>query len=135
MPIPPNRTPSALKKRAITFNREQKARQDAFLEAYSKLGTIRAACEAVGIDRQTILNWREKDAQGFRERFETADLSFTEALETIAHQRAANGSDNLLMFTLKKRKPEYRDGLKVEHSGRLTLDQLVTASLDTERKG
>lgn len=108
--------------------------QDAFIEAYRKIGTIRAACDAIGINRAIVLRWRDGDVQGFRQRFEDADLDFTEALEAVAHNRAVNGSDNLLMFTLKKRKPEYRENMKIEHSGKMTLEQLVHASIDPTSK-
>lgn len=105
----------------------------AFLEAYSKIGTIRGACEAVGCNRQTILNWRNDD-QKFAAAFDTADVEFTEALVSIVHQRAAQGSDNLLMFAVKKRDPSFRENMKVEHSGKMTLEQLVHASIDPTSK-
>jgi hypothetical protein len=110
-----------------------RATREAFLVAYSKLGTIRAACEAIGINRQTVLNWRNADKK-FAARFNETAVEFTEALETIAHQRAVSGSDVLLMFTLKKRDPSYRERFGHEHNGRMTLEQLVQASILPEVK-
>jgi hypothetical protein len=41
--------------------------------------------------------------------------------------RCANNSDTLLIFLLEGRKPErYRE--RVEHSGRLSLEQIIAAS-------
>jgi hypothetical protein len=116
----------------------------AFLAALSGTANVARACDAAGIGRTTAYEWREAD-EDFRKRWDKALEIGIEALEDEAVRRAKEGwdepvfyqgqqiatmrkySDTLLIFLLKGRKPErYRE--RVEHSGRLTLEQIIADS-------
>lgn len=110
-----------------------------FLEAFRQCGTISRAAKAIGISRDTVLNWRKQDAE-FEDQFINADSDIADELETHAIERATIGvrktiffrgtgvgetfekSDTLLMFLLRARRPElYRD--KCEHDRNEELKQ------------
>jgi len=114
------------------FKRGRKARL--FLqELRQNGGFVGKACEAVKVSKQSVYAWRKRHSifAGAWDRL--VDLA-TEDLEAEARRRAYDGveepvfyqgevcghirkfSDNLLMFTLKARKPEYRDKLTVDVS-------------------
>jgi hypothetical protein len=119
-------------------------REIAFLAALSATANVLRACEAAGIGRTTAYDWRDAD-EDFRKRWDRALEIGVEALEDEAVRRAHEGweepvmyqgqqcatvrkySDTLLIFLLKGRKPErYRE--RVEHSGKMTLEQIIAGS-------
>jgi hypothetical protein len=72
-------------------------------------GTVMAACQAERIHRSTYYAWRAADPE-FAAQADDAIESGTDELEEIARQRAITGSDTLLIFLLKARRPEkYRE--------------------------
>ena len=93
-------------------------------------GFVGKACEAVGVSKQGVYNWRGEDAAFAADWDRAVDLA-TEDLEKEVRRRAYHGvdepvfykgeicgqirkySDSLLMFALKARKPEYRDTIKL----------------------
>ncbi len=96
-----------------------------FLEAFSRVGTIRAACEAVylatghPLHRQRISEWRKAD-KTFAESFEFALEDSTDVLVETAIRLATQAwgaappNPQLLMFLIKKRDPSYRESHKPE---------------------
>lgn len=113
-----------------TSKREKKAPK--FLkELRENGGFVGKACEAVGISKQSVYVWRESDKEFAIEWDRAIDLA-TEDLEKEARRRAYQGveepvfyqgevcghirkfSDTLLMFTIKARRPEYRDKIQVD---------------------
>ena len=82
--------------------------------------SITAACKAAVIARSVYYQWRDEDAE-FAALADEALEAGTDRLEDIANFRATrpiDGSDTLLIFLLKARRPEkYRDNSKVEISG------------------
>ena len=52
------------------------ARQDAFLDAYRKHGTIRKGCQLASLNRDTIRRWRNEDVFAFNARFRDAHEDF-----------------------------------------------------------
>lgn len=113
-----------------TSKREKKAPK--FLkELRENGGFVGKACEAVGISKPSVYAWRESDPEFAVEWDRAIDLA-TEDLEKEARRRAYQGvdepvfyqgeicghvrkfSDTLLMFTIKARKPEYRDKLQID---------------------
>lgn len=107
-------------------------RQDLWLDAFIKTGTILGACRRTGVCRETVRKWRRDDLD-FAKRFEDSDLDITETLETKAMSQAMAGDTTLIIFLLKARKPEmYRDRFDVKHSGNITLKDLI---LDDSPKG
>jgi hypothetical protein len=93
--------------------------QEAFLRAYSELGTILHAAKAVGVHRVTVNTWQTADLYSFRKRMELAHQDYVENVERLMNDRLNNpqgnrGSDILLMFKLKAERPEkYREEVKV----------------------
>jgi len=91
---------------------------DAFLVALAKGATIAEACKTAGIGRRTVYDQRQRD-EAFALRWADAIEEGTEALESEAQRRAMEGSDTLMIFLLKARRPEvYRE--------RMTVDQRVS---------
>jgi len=97
-------------------------KQDAFLKAFVKFGTVAYAVEAAGCSRKSIYNWDHDDQEGFKERFELARHEWREKLERRMIERLEDpegnrGSDVLLMFALKGAYPEkYKDAVVVTDS-------------------
>ena len=63
------------------------ARQDAFLKAFTVLGTISHSAKAIGITRQAVQKWLSRDTEGFRERWVEANLDWRDNLEHHAWER------------------------------------------------
>lgn len=80
-----------------------------FLEAFRKSGTIYEAAGAVGINRDTVNDWRKSDPK-FEADYSTANIDLTERLESTAFSRAMERSDQLLIFLLKARCPDMYRG-------------------------
>lgn len=95
--------------------------------------SVSAACKAEGISRSTYYKRRDEDAT-FREATDDAIETGTDLLEDIARKRAIdpqNGSDTLVIFLLKGRRPEkYRERSSVDHSGSIDLPLAVTMIRD-----
>lgn len=130
-------------KRKPTKARFSVAKQNAFLSAFAKCGTILHAANAAGINRETVRTWRSDD-ESFAERFSEAQKEANELLEAEARRRAIQGcrrkkftkngdpiydpetgeqyeelvySDTLLIFLLKGNDPEkYRERTEVTGS-------------------
>ena len=100
-----NRTTRTPKKRA------------AFLKTLAAGDSVSKACDAAGIGRRTAYDWRDADEELAAE-WDDAVETGTDVLEDEAVQRAKNGSDTLLIFMLKARRPEkYKDHYRHEHTG------------------
>ena len=95
---------------------QTKARQEAFLAAYSEAGTIRAACEAAGVTRSAFQQWERKDINSFRIQFQISKELFREQIQDIAFDRVKSQKPNdtpvLLITLLNAHWPEKyrRDG-------------------------
>ncbi len=89
-----------------------------FLGLVSQGATAVLASRGAGIDESTPYKARKANA-GFRERWEVAEESSTQALEAEARRRAVSGSDVLMIFLLKARRPAvYREMHRVELTGK-----------------
>ena len=96
-------------------------RQERFLKAFVKPGTILKAAEAAGIDRDCVYIWRKRDYLAFNERFARAKQAHCDHLENMVMDRLENptgnrGSDVLLMGKLNAEHPEkWNRNLKLTH--------------------
>lgn len=100
--------------------------KDIFIAEFPKWGTITSTCNAIGLDRGTVLSWRKRDPE-FDRKFIEADGHVTEFLEKTAMARAIKESDTLLIFLLKARNPEkYKD--RIQHE----IDPQVVETLITQ---
>lgn len=86
--------------------------RQAFLTALAAGQSVTAAAEAAGIDRKTPYRWRDAEpvfAAGWDDALEDG----TDRLEDEALRRAFSGSDLLLIFLLKARRPKkYRERIE-----------------------
>ncbi len=108
--------------------------REALLELVAAAKTINEACNIVNVDRRAVRRLRDKDpdfAQAFDESYRTG----TEVFEAELRRRAIEGveepvyqggalvghvrkfSDTLLIFSLKRRNPAYRDNHRLELTG------------------
>ncbi len=109
-------------------------KKQAFVQALAKIGTVWPACQVAGINyRQQVYEWRNTDPE-FARQMDTAMEAYTDMLERECDRRGCEGfvepvffkgekvgevkkhSDLLLMFRLKKLRPEYRDTIKIDAS-------------------
>ncbi len=89
--------------------------REKFLAALARGCSVSQAARLAGISRQHAYRCRSR-SQTFAQQWEDAIEQGTDALEDEAVRRALAGSDTLLMFLLKARRPEkYRDNVRVEH--------------------
>lgn len=111
--------------RKASTKAQVRKRQDRFLLAFSKIGTIARAAVAAKIAKETVRLWRKCDAE-FEKRFQSIDLDVTGMLEDSAVDDALGqfdektgrykGGDTITrIFLLKARRPEiYRDNTRLE---------------------
>jgi hypothetical protein len=87
-----------------------------FLAAFQETGLVTEACKAAGIGRTFAYERRAEDAS-FAAQWADVEEQAVESLEAVAIKRAHDGSDMLLIFLLKARRPDvYRDNHRVEHT-------------------
>lgn len=92
-------------------------KEEAFLNALREGYSVAGACAASGVARRTAYDWRNADPI-FCAAWEDAVEEGTDELEDEAVKRAKEGSDTLLIFMLKSRRPEtYKDRAWHEHTG------------------
>lgn len=96
-------------------------KRDFFLSALAAGQSVTAAAEQIGLTRQAMYKAKAAN-QGFARLWEEAIEAGTDILEDEAVRRAKDGSDVLLIFLLKARRPDkYRENIKHEQSGQLIL--------------
>lgn len=88
------------KKRTPTETQRRK-----FLLALANGWSVSKGAKAAGVPRRTVYNWRDDD-EIFAADWDHAIEQGTDALEDEAIRRGFKGSDTLLIFTLKARRPE-----------------------------
>ena len=104
--------------------------QRAFLAAYANSGNIRSASRAIKMDRTNHHLWM-KDNSVYQEAFHLAELEAGEYLEELAMSRAQAGSDVMIIFMLKGKKPDvYRERSSVDFKGDLKHGGKITLSVE-----
>lgn len=82
--------------------------------------SITKACRDAGISNRTYYDWRAANPE-FAAQADEAIEQGTDKLEDIAWERATrplDGSDTMLIFLLKARRPaKYRETTRHEHTG------------------
>jgi hypothetical protein len=92
-----------------------------------------SAARELGISWTTIRSKVDRDPD-YAKRFDDANEASIQVLEDECRRRATNGSDLLLIFLLKARRPNvYRDNVRHEHEGRVDL-RLQVAAEEFERR-
>ena len=113
--------------KAISRIELSKRKRKAFLDILSKTGRVTEAARAVGYTSTVHLHQLRREDEDFAEAWDLALQAAGDVLEEAAINRAVEGvlepnyykgevvgytpkySDSLLMFVLKKIRPEYRD--------------------------
>ena len=112
----------------------KRRRQIRFLQAYQDCGTVRGACDAIGIRSSMVRSWRDND-EWFQQQYLDAEQDYADLVGQEVHNRAIVGeqvpivgrvatptgieeriigyktvkSDLLLILHAKKVNPKYRD--------------------------
>lgn len=134
----------------------QRAKKNAFLKLYGQVRTVYHACQKAKIERSALYRWLKSDSE-FAEQVEQVRQGIADELEREVIRRGMEGfeeplvcqgkismekdpvtremrpvtirrwSDNLLMFQLKKMRPEYRDKIdQTVNIGSLALVNAIT---------
>ena len=94
-----------------------KRKREAFLMGLSLGDSVKSSCERAKVTRKTVYQWRKQDEE-FAEAWDEALEAGIEQLEDAAYRRALDGSDTLVMFLLKAKRPKvYSDKHRLEHTG------------------
>jgi len=118
------------------------------LETYAANGNLTESCRIAGVSRSAHYDRMANDPT-YVERFEAANDAATDLLIAEARRRAVTGveepvgwyqgvaggtirrfSDNLLMFLVKERRPEFRDRFEISGSSGQPLQITVAAYSD-----
>lgn len=92
-----------------THPTSEKAWRLVFLDALRMHGIVTKAAAAAGVHRDTAYFERQRDPE-FAQQWQEALDRGIDMLEDVAFERAYQGSDTLLIFLLKSRRPErYRE--------------------------
>jgi hypothetical protein len=93
-------------------------KRDEFLAELRDGQSISAAATSIHVSRQAIYKLKLTDTE-FAEAMADAVETGTDSLEDEAVKRARAGSDTLLIFLLKGRRPDkYRENVRTEHTGK-----------------
>jgi hypothetical protein len=105
-----------------------------FLKALEHGCSIAEACRLAGVSRQCAYRARQR-SPAFAEQWTEAEQTGVDALEDEAFRRAMNGSDSLLMFLLRAKRPHiFRDSVRMEHDlGKELLDALNRAARESAK--
>lgn len=97
---------------------KNRAHMDRFLQRLRESGNIRASCEAAGIPRQTVYNWRKR-WKTFSDEWDDALEDAVDLLEKTAWDISLKErSERMIQFLLKAHRPDkYSERVKQEISG------------------
>lgn len=96
--------------------------QGKFIASFRECGMVTEASKACGKNRATVYRERDRN-EVFAAAWAEADEWVTEELEQEAKRRALAGSDTLLMFMLKAKRPGvYRESVNVRHGGKVSVE-------------
>jgi len=94
--------------------------------------TVTRACIEAEVAFSTVHSWRTHDPE-FKAKWDEAIEQGTDLLQDVATQRALAGSDTLLMFLLRMRRPEkYRRSAEDQH--RATHDRSSAGSAPADEQ-
>lgn len=97
---------------------KSRMRQEIFLEAYSKSGSIPLAAERAGVKPSTHHQWMQKSVE-YRLAFRLADVESVDIIEAKGNELAAGGNVPMIQFMLRHRRSEvYADKLQISGMNR-----------------
>lgn len=89
-------------------------KKEEFLARYEEIRKVVDASKRCGVPLRTIYEWLHAD-EAFARRYEGIKWGTAEDLIEVAEERGKDKSDLLLMFTIKGKRPEYRDKSLIEN--------------------
>ena len=114
-----------------TATEERRAKEKAqFLEALrAKFGNATEAAKAVGISKQSAYNWRRDDPV-FAAEWDEVNESLKDFAESKLLLNISRGKEASIFFFLncKAKDRGYIDRVDINHSGRLSLEDVLAAS-------
>ena len=75
---------------------QRKIKQELFIAAFGKCGSIKQACTIAGIDRKTFYNWKKDDKQ-FAEQFTEAEEDACDTIDDEIVRRSIEGIEEPLV--------------------------------------
>ncbi|NBB81653.1 MAG: terminase [Verrucomicrobia bacterium] len=91
-------------------------KREAFLSCLENGDSVQNAANVAGVARGTVYRWRKEDEE-FAAAWDMALDSGIDRLEDEAYKRALSGSDTLLIFLLKSKRPSiYSEKQRLEHT-------------------
>lgn len=132
------------------FTKLTPKKKEKFLRTIAECADVSKAAKAIGVSRAACYQHRKKDSD-FAKAWKEAKESALDGMEAECYRRVVIGvdkpityqgkitatykdySDRLLMFYLKKHRPEYRDRARMHVSGRLGGPIECRDLSDTER--
>ena len=113
----PDATPSGRARAGKRAPRNTRDWEAQFLNGFKATGTVAGGCDRAGIVRSTAYRARHRD-EAFSLKWADIDAEVTDRLEATALLLAMRGSERLIEFMLKARRPEmYRERHTLEHTG------------------
>ena len=117
-------------------------RQKRFLKMYSMMGSVRGACKAINVNRETVRLWKNGNVNNFNEYFEEAELEFSDYLNDISLERIKlqKPSDNpaLLIAALNARHPKYNSDSKEDDERKInvlaSLSDMMQKALEEDKE-
>jgi hypothetical protein len=108
--------------------------QRPFLEALEKGHSVGSACKVAKVGRTTAYEARQRDEE-FAIAWRDLEDGAIEVLEAEAYRRAMSGSDRLMEFLLKARRPDvYRDRVDARRSEDSDLHERVRREVDARER-
>jgi hypothetical protein len=121
---------TSTKKRTKRTPKKRRDWRPGFLKAFETCGMVTEACRMAKVSKANVYDERQRN-EDFALAWADVEERSTELLETEAVRRATKGSDVLLIFLLKSRRPTtYRDNVKVEHGGQIEVKGDVEKEID-----
>ena len=92
-------------------------KRQVFLRCLENGDSVQNAANVAGVARGTVYRWKQ-ESKDFASAWDEALDSGVDRLEDEAYRRAMDGSDTLLIFLLKSKRPKvYSEKQRLEHSG------------------
>lgn len=109
--------------------------KEPFLRALANGHSVSSACKLAGVSRASAYRARQRSTH-FAAQWVDALEQGADMLEDAAFERALNGSDTLLMFLLRAKRPAvYRESVRMEHDvGKELLDALNRAAQEAAKR-
>lgn len=110
-------------------------KKSAIIRSFELGNSVSMACRSARLGRTTYYRWRQDDRE-FALACEAAIETGTDRLEDEAKRRAMgkDGSDTLLIFLLKARRPDkYKDRVSNEHTGPRGGPILIAPAIDLSK--